>query len=156
MVVFGAGLGMNMQTIVLAMQNAVPPRDMGVATSATTFFRQVGGSLGTAVFLSILFTAASSNIGTELANSGQAIPAGSSFDLNNTSGLTKLPPAIQHPILVGFSNAMDTVFLVCACVLVFAFVLALFLKEVPLRTVSGNQARQADEAAEAERAASQA
>ena len=53
MVVFGAGLGMNMQSIVLAMQNAVDARDMGVTTSAVTFFRQVGGSLGTAVFLSI-------------------------------------------------------------------------------------------------------
>ena len=50
------GLGMNMQTIVLAMQNAVPPRDMGVATASATFFRQMGGTLGTAVFLSILFS----------------------------------------------------------------------------------------------------
>ena len=58
MALFGLGLGMNMQSIVLAMQNAVDPRDMGVATSSVTFFRQVGGSLGTAVFLSILFTSA--------------------------------------------------------------------------------------------------
>ena len=57
MAIFGLGLGMNMQSIVLAMQNAVDPRDMGVATSAVTFFRQVGGSLGTAIFLSILFSA---------------------------------------------------------------------------------------------------
>ena len=55
MVVFGAGLGLNMQSIILAMQNAVPVRDMGVATSSVTFFRQMGGALGTAVFLSILF-----------------------------------------------------------------------------------------------------
>ena len=58
MVVFGAGLGLNMQTIVLAMQNAGQLRDMGVATSSVTFFRQVGGTLGTAVFLSILFSEA--------------------------------------------------------------------------------------------------
>ena len=56
MAVVGLGLGMNMQTIVLAMQNAVGPRDIGVATSSTTFFRQMGGTLGVAVFLSILYS----------------------------------------------------------------------------------------------------
>ncbi len=53
---FGVGLGFNMQPLVLAVQNAVPPQDMGVATSSATFFRQMGGTLGTAVFLSILFS----------------------------------------------------------------------------------------------------
>ncbi|HJQ44227.1 MAG TPA: MFS transporter, partial [Jatrophihabitantaceae bacterium] len=143
MAVFGAGLGMNMQTLVLAMQNSVEPRDMGVATSAVTFFRQVGGSLGTAVFLSILFTNAASNIPHELAKSGVQLPPNASFDLNDTSGLSKLPPAVQHPILVGFSNAMDTVFLVGACVLVIALVLSLLMPEVPLRTQSGIQAARA-------------
>ena len=52
---FGIGLGFNMQTLVLAIQNAVPPQDMGVATSSATFFRQMGGTLGTAIFLSVLF-----------------------------------------------------------------------------------------------------
>src|SRR3954469_537491 len=87
MMLFGLGLGLNMQSIVLAMQNAVDPRDMGVATSSVTFFRQVGGSLGTAVFLSILFTSASSKIPQELAKSGVTLPKGKSFDLNDTSGL---------------------------------------------------------------------
>jgi EmrB/QacA subfamily drug resistance transporter len=141
MLIFGAGLGMNMQTIVLAMQNAVDPRDMGVATAATTFFRQVGGTLGTAVFLSILFTRAGQNVHHELAKAGVALPGGNGpFNINDTSNIAKLPPAIKHPILVGFSDAMDTVFLVGACVLVIAFVLAIFMKEVPLRTMSGMQA----------------
>jgi EmrB/QacA subfamily drug resistance transporter len=143
MVVFGAGLGMNMQSIVLAMQNAVEPRDMGVATSAVTFFRQVGGSLGTAIFLSILFTNAASNIPDELAKSGQRLPPGASFSINDTSGLAKLPAAVRHPILVGFSNAMDLVFMVGAAVLVAAVVLSFLLKEVPLRTMSGMQAARA-------------
>jgi EmrB/QacA subfamily drug resistance transporter len=141
MMVFGLGLGLNMQSIVLAMQNAVEPRDMGVATSAVTFFRQVGGSLGTAVFLSILFTRAADNIPHELAKGGARIPAGQQFNINDTSGLAKLPEQVRHPILVGFSNAMDTVFLVGACVLVLSFVLSLMLKEIPLRTVAGQQAR---------------
>src|SRR5881392_2908144 len=57
MLLFGLGLGGNMQPLVLAVQNAMPPRDIGVATSSATFFRQMGGTLGTAVFLSILFNA---------------------------------------------------------------------------------------------------
>jgi EmrB/QacA subfamily drug resistance transporter len=140
MALFGMGLGMNMQSIVLAMQNAVDPRDMGVATSAVTFFRQVGGSLGTAVFLSILFTRAGTNIPHELAKSGIQVPKGS-FSLNDTSGLATLPAQAKHPILVGFSDAMDTVFLVGALVLLIGVVLSLMMREIPLRTMSGQQAR---------------
>jgi EmrB/QacA subfamily drug resistance transporter len=157
MVVFGSGLGLNMQTIVLAMQNAVSPRDMGVATSSTTFFRQMGGTLGTAVFLSILFSSAASKIRaayqgaqsdpTFLAavrahpDQKQLILGGG--NLNDTAFLKKLDPAIAHPFLSGFSSAMDLVFLVGAAVLVLAFILSLMMKEVPLRTVSGQQARAA-------------
>jgi EmrB/QacA subfamily drug resistance transporter len=166
MIVFGAGLGLNMQTIVVAMQNAVEPRDMGVATSSVTFFRQVGGTLGTAVFLSILFTSAARNIPKELAKAqqtpdfqraAQAHPdqvqllkqGAGGAGLNDTSFLHKLDSTLAHPFLVGFSDAMDLVFLVGACVLVIAFVLSLFMKEVPLRMVSGQQARAAAEAAAA-------
>jgi EmrB/QacA subfamily drug resistance transporter len=152
MAIFGLGLGMNMQTIVLAMQNSVDPRDMGVATSAVTFFRQVGGSLGTAIFLSILFSNAGSNITNELAKSGVQLPSGQSFDLNDTSGLATLPQQVRRPILVGFSDAMDTVFLVGAIVLIAAVVLSFMLKEVPLRLVSGQQARAAADGAAAKSA----
>jgi EmrB/QacA subfamily drug resistance transporter len=143
MAVFGMGLGFNMQSIVLAMQNSVEPHDMGVATSAVTFFRQVGGSLGTAVFLSILFTRASINIPNELAKSGVHVPPGHQFSLDDTSGLKALPAEVKHPILVGFSDAMDTVFVVGSCVVLIAVVLSIMLKEVPLRTMSGQQARAA-------------
>ena len=154
MLIFGAGLGMNMQTIVLAMQNAVSPRDMGVSTAAVTFFRQVGGTLGTAVFLSILFTSAGKNIPHEYAKA-QSSPAFQAAarahpeqlaslkgggNLNDTGFLHHLDAALAHPFLVGFSDAMDLVFAVGASVLVVGFVLSLFLKEVPLRMVSGLQA----------------
>ena len=56
MPIVGLGLGGNMQPIILAIQNAVSPREIGVATSSVTFFRQMGGTLGTAVFLSMLLT----------------------------------------------------------------------------------------------------
>jgi EmrB/QacA subfamily drug resistance transporter len=147
MAVFGLGLGGNMQTLVLAMQNAVEPRDMGVATSAVTFFRQVGGSLGTAIFLSILFSNAATKIPHELAKAGVRVPRGA-VDLNDTGNLKTLPAAVRHPILVGFSDAMDIVFLVGACVLVLALVFSVLLPEVPLRMQSGLQAAREMAAAE--------
>jgi EmrB/QacA subfamily drug resistance transporter len=154
MVVFGAGLGLSMQSIVLAMQNAVPPSDMGVATSSTTFFRQVGGTLGAAVFLSILFSSAAPKIKSAYDKAGgtpafqqaakdhpdqvQLVKGGG--NLNDTDFLHGLNKVLAHPFLTGFSSAMDLVFLVGACVLVLAVVLSLMLKEVPLRTMSGLQA----------------
>jgi EmrB/QacA subfamily drug resistance transporter len=157
MAIFGLGLGMNMQSIVLAMQNAVDPRDMGVATSAVTFFRQVGGSLGTAVFLSILFSTAGSNITTEYhkaastpafqqaaaAHPDQVKLLNGGGSLNDTSFVQGLVKPLGHPFLVGFSNAMDLVFLVGALVLIIGVVLSVLLKEVPLRMLSGQQARAA-------------
>jgi hypothetical protein len=161
MLVFGAGLGLNMQTIVLAMQNAVEPKDMGVSTAAVTFFRQVGGTLGTAIFLSILFTSAGHNIAHEYAKA-RTTPAfqhaaaahpdqikllgSGGGSLNDTSFLHHIDSAIAHPFLVGFSDAMDLVFLVGSCVLVAALLLSLRMREVPLRMVSGQQARAAAEA----------
>jgi EmrB/QacA subfamily drug resistance transporter len=157
MMVFGLGLGLNMQSIVLAMQNAVDPRDMGVATSAVTFFRQVGGTLGTAVFLSILFTQAASNIPAQYEHARttdvfraaaaahpdqlQLLQHGAS--INDTSFVQHLAKPLAHPYLVGFADSMDTVFLVAGFVLMLGVALSLMLKEVPLRTVSGQQARQA-------------
>jgi EmrB/QacA subfamily drug resistance transporter len=156
MAVFGAGLGLNMQTIVLAMQNAVAPQDMGVATASTTFFRQMGGTLGTAVFLSILFSSAGSKISAALtkAQHNPAFIAAlrdhpaqqvalHNLNLNDTNALHNLLPVVAEPFRSGFSSAMDLVFIVGAVVLVVAFVLSLLLKEVPLRTVSGAQARAA-------------
>jgi EmrB/QacA subfamily drug resistance transporter len=157
MAIFGMGLGMNMQSIVLAMQNAVEPRDMGVATSAVTFFRQVGGSLGTAIFLSILFSNAASNISDEYAKARtttefqQAATAhpdqirllGHGGSLNDTSFLKGMDRVLAHPFLVGFSDAMDLVFFVGAMVLLVGVVLSACMKEIPLRTVSGQQARAA-------------
>ena len=162
MLLFGAGLGLNMQTIVLAMQNAVSPRDMGVATSTTTFFRQVGGTLGAAVFLSILFSSASTKIAASYAKA-QKTPAfehaaqthprdlkilQTQQSLNDTNFLKGLNRTLAHPFLAGFSDAMDLVFLVGACVLVFALILSVMLKEIPLRTMSGMQAAQAEAMAE--------
>ncbi|WP_329133801.1 MFS transporter [Streptomyces sp. NBC_01476] len=155
MFVVGAGLGLNMQTIVLAMQNAVPPQDIGVATSSTTFFRQMGGTLGVAVFLSIVYSVVGDRIGSAFADArGQAAfdaaakahpdqlkiltsaSSGGTGTLNDTSFLKHIEPVLGHPFKVGFTDAIDVAFLVGAGVLVVAFVLSCLIKEVPLRTMA--------------------
>jgi EmrB/QacA subfamily drug resistance transporter len=155
MALFGLGIGLNMQTVQLAMQNAVRPRDMGVATSSGIFFRQVGGTLGTAVFLSILFSAAPHRIATQYAAAeqtpqfqaaAQAHPdqvaqlSGGHGSLNDTSFLSRMDDVLAHPFRAGFSQAMDLVFITGALALLVAVVLSLCLKEVPLRRVSGMEA----------------
>ncbi|MEU6849631.1 MDR family MFS transporter [Actinacidiphila alni] len=161
MFVVGAGLGLNMQTIVLAMQNAVPPRDIGVATSSTTFFRQMGGTLGVAVFLSIVYSVVGSKIGSAYASArggeafqkaAQAHPdqlktltsasSGSTGTLNDTSFLKRVDPVLAHPFKSGFTDAINVAFLVGAGVLVIAFVLSLLITEVPLRTTAGDFSEQ--------------
>jgi len=176
MVVFGLGLGGNMQPLVLAIQNAVSPRDLGVATSSATFFRQMGGTLGTAVFLSILFSTAPARISESFAAVAQtpdfqaaladpavtanpanapvialiegngALPAGA---LDDSSFLNQMDERLARPFLVGFSESMDLVLLVAAGVLAIAAVLVFFLPELPLRTSSGMQGAKDEEAAEA-------
>jgi EmrB/QacA subfamily drug resistance transporter len=157
MVVFGLGLGLNMQSLVLAMQNSVDARDMGVASAASTFFRSVGGTLGTAVFLSILFSRAGTEISDRYAAAasdpafraaGAAHPdqlatlhANLGSGLDDTSFLSGLARPLTHPFFAGFSAASDAVFAVTAVLLLLAIALSASLKEVPLRMVSGNQAK---------------
>jgi EmrB/QacA subfamily drug resistance transporter len=177
---FGLGLGFNMQPLVLAVQNAVPPRDMGVATSSATFFRQMGGTLGTAVFLSILFSTVGEKILAvfraeaetaafraalrdpqvladpadaaviESLRSAGRLPAGS---LDDTSFLERLDPRIARPFLEGFAGSTSLVFTVAAGVLALALAVVFFLPEEPLRTLSGLQAREEEAAETAARAA---
>ncbi|HEX2577854.1 MAG TPA: MDR family MFS transporter, partial [Aquihabitans sp.] len=125
MVVIGWGLGGNMQPLTLAVQNAMPPRDMGVATASATFFRQMGGTLGTAVFLSVLFgslgtqvtdrfAAAAGDPAFRAAATDPAIAAdpanapilgalqgGAPLDFDDSSFLSAADPVLARPILEG-------------------------------------------------------
>ncbi|MGD9986637.1 MFS transporter [Pseudonocardia sp.] len=173
MAMLGLGLGGCMQTLVLAVQNAVPARDMGVATASSTFFRQLGGTLGVAVFLSILFSTVTDKISDAFSRAQtdptfmaavadpavRADPVNAPFFaalnggadtsgvLNDSSFLQKIDPRLARPFLEGFSNSMTLTFLIVGFILVIAFVLVLFIKELPLRTMSGAQARAMEEAA---------
>ncbi len=157
MFVFGFGLGNNLQPLVLAIQNAVPPRDIGVATASATFFRQIGGTLGVAIFLSILFSSLpgklSSAIGqmapADQAALGKALPGGGADVLNDSSVIQRLPAALARPFLVGFSDAMDLVFVSAAVVAAVGLLVVVFLPQVALRTTSGLEAAAAERADEA-------
>jgi EmrB/QacA subfamily drug resistance transporter len=168
---FGVGLGGILQPITLATQNAVPPRDIGVASASSQFFRGLGGTLGTAVFLSILFSTAGSNIHQEFAKAAaspsfraaladpqvqsatgnrkilELIHGGGSVNgasLNDTAFLQHADRRLAEPFFRGFSSSIDLVFLIAGCALVVAFALLLVLREVPLRTMSGIEAARAE------------
>ena len=161
---FGIGVGSLLQPITLAVQNAMPPRDIGVATSSTTFFRQMGGTLGTAVFLSILFSTVGGNIRNAfirasrtpsfqaalhdpkvLSNPANAPILGlihgagkvSTSTLNDTAFLKHADHRLAEPFFVGFSQSMDLVFISAAGIVFLGFIMVLLMPELPLRTVSG-------------------
>jgi EmrB/QacA subfamily drug resistance transporter len=151
MVLLGLGLGFNFQPVVLAVQNAVSPREMGVATSSVTFFRQMGGTLGAAAFLSILFTTLPHKIESAIAGAGAQNPqvfaqakqlqTSGTDVLSNTSAIGKFP-LLVHPFKTGFSNSIDLVFLIAAGVVAVGFFVLVFLPQLELRNVSGLQAQQ--------------
>ncbi len=155
MMLMGMGLGLSMQTLVIAVQNAMPPQDMGVATSSVTFFRSLGGTFGAAVSLAILFGSLAGNIQDRARAAGlpQAVVDrfSTASTLNDSSVIATLPDAVRRVVLDGFADSMSTVFLVVAFLLVPAFVLSLVTKEIPLRSQGGQQAAAA-EAAKAETA----
>jgi EmrB/QacA subfamily drug resistance transporter len=151
MVLLGLGLGFNFQPVILAVQNAVSPREMGVATSSVTFFRQMGGTIGTAAFLSILFTRLPQDIGNAVEDTVRANPdlapqfdqlGGTSPDLSDTSFIQELPAQLALPFKVGFSDTIDLVFLIAAGVVAIGFFVFLFLPQLALSAKSGIQARQ--------------
>ena len=158
MALMGIGLGLNMQPVILAVQNAVSPREMGVATSSVTFFRQMGGTIGTAAFLSVLFTRLPQDIATAVDDAVRADPAlgaqlqqavgAGTPDLSDTSFIQRLPEALALPFKVGFSHSIDVVFLIAAAVVAIGFIVLWFLPELPLRNQSGIQAAR-EEAASA-------
>jgi EmrB/QacA subfamily drug resistance transporter len=150
MVLLGVGLGSNFQPVILAVQNAVSPREMGVATSSVTFFRQMGGTIGTAAFLSVLFSRLPVDIEEAVASAARTdprvaqalqsgrLPAGT--DLSDTSFVQELPSFLALPFRTGFADSIDLVFLIAACVVATGFAVFLFLPQLALSDKSGIQA----------------
>jgi len=154
MVVMGIGLGLTMQMLVIAVQNALPAKDMGLSTSSVTFFRSMGGTLGAAVSLAVLFGSLRANILDRAQQAGfpkAALASIRTVSLDNTENFSKLPAAARRVVLEGFADSMQTVFLVVAAAVIPAFIGAFFIKEVPLRNESGIAAQRTAES-EGERA----
>ena len=166
MLMLGFGLGNCMQPLLLIVQSAVPPRDIGVATASATFFRQIGGTIGVAIFLSILFGQVGGNIANALHDEGQhpafqqalADPAtpldkvlAGSVQTGGHSGLLgqvtddssfiqKLSPVLAHPFKAGFATSMDLVFLCAGLISVLSFLVLLLMPKVELRATSASAA----------------
>jgi EmrB/QacA subfamily drug resistance transporter len=132
MLLLGLGLGLVMQVLVLAAQNAVDYRLLGVATSGATLFRQVGGSIGVSVFGAI-FT---NELGRELT---RRLPAGAHAPAHaSPPAIQHLPPAIHAVYVTAVAVALHPVFLTAAAVMVVAFGLSWLLGDVPLRETAGS------------------
>ena len=137
---FGAGLGLTMQTIVTAIQNAVNRRDLGAATSSVTFFRQMGGSIGAAVFGALLASRLTHHLTGALAQAGARPGRGGpapAVDTNDVEALQRLTGPVRELVLGAFSRALDDIFLAAVPFAAAALLAALLLKEVPLATRPG-------------------
>ncbi len=166
MVLVGLGLGQLMQTTMVASQNAVPAKDIGVATSSATFFRQMGGTLGVAVFMSILFNQVADKIieafskpevvagiqqavqdpavlsdpaNKEILGVLQAGGGAASNVTNDSSFLIGADDRLTLPFRMGFVESSLTVFLIAGIIIGVGFVISWFIKEVPLRDKSASQ-----------------
>lgn len=173
MLVLGLGLGNCMQPLLLIVQSAVPPTEIGVATSSATFFRQIGGTIGVAVFLSVLFSSVGANIADALREDartdawaqtvrdpdvladpidGQVIrelehptPGGGVLARvqDDSSIIDRMDPVLAHPFKQGFADSMARVFLIAGSVGVVGFLILLLLPPVELRATSASVAARA-------------
>ena len=156
-VMVGAGLGLSMQTIVIALQNSVEFKDMGVATSANTFFRSIGATIGVALFGTVYASRLTHNLPIEIEKLKASNPAalvGATPEKfaalkENTAVLKTFTPELQAGIVHAFVNSFHVVFLTAVPVTVIGFLVAFMLRETPLRSGVGHQAAKEEAAGEA-------
>ncbi|WP_433362328.1 DHA2 family efflux MFS transporter permease subunit [Actinoplanes sp. CA-142083] len=129
MFVLGLGIGLSMQVLTIAVQNTVPYADLGTATSGVTFFRTLGSSFGTAIFGTLY----ANHLAPALAKALTGAEASTASAAQNPELLRQLPPVTAVPIIDAYAHSIDYVFRWVVPVAVLGFVVALFLKEVPLR-----------------------
>ena len=115
-IVVGLGLGATMQTVVIALQNDVDYKDLGIATSSNTFFRSLGGAFGTAIFGTILSNEVAHNLQAGFASLAKSNPTQlASVDptilkslTSNTGAIAKLPAVVQNTVLDSFMSAFHS------------------------------------------------
>lgn len=140
--IFGAGLGLIMQVVVLVVQNAVPAAQIGTATSTNNYFREVGAALGTAVFGTLFTTRLSENLKDVFTRAGASPSdaAGATATLS-PEALNKLPEAVHTGVVNAYADALAPVFWYLVPFIAVALILALFLKQIPLSDQAGLVAR---------------
>jgi EmrB/QacA subfamily drug resistance transporter len=134
MVVIGLGMGQMFQTYVVATQNAVQRSELGIATASIQFFRTIGATFGTAMFGSLLTWRLTTELAARLGGSAHDI--NSSALLAGTIGLTDLPPETVRAVRLALGASLHTAFLMGLPLMGIALLVALALKELPLRTTS--------------------
>jgi len=136
MLVLGAGIGMSLQVLVVAVQNSVSYADLGSATGGATFFRSIGGSFGTATFGAVFSNVLAGNLVASL--KGLSLPHGvTAASGASPAVLAHLPPAIHLGYITGYAESLQTVFLFATPFGVLAFLLSWTIKDIPLRTTAG-------------------
>ncbi|MFE7527845.1 MFS transporter [Kitasatospora sp. NPDC057542] len=132
--VFGLGLGLVMQVLVLIVQNSVGYEDLGVATAGATFFRSIGASFGVSIFGTVFASGLRSRLSDALA--GVPLPPGFRPEAvtSDPRVISRLPAAVQQGVYHAYAESITRVFLYAVPVVVVAFVLSLFLREQTLRT----------------------
>jgi len=139
----GAGLGLIMQNVVLAAQNAVPATQIGTATSTNNYFREVGATLGVAVFGTLFTSRLAENLtGALTAHAREAVQAGiTSPDSLVPSAVKAAGEPLRTAIVDAYANSLAPVFWYLVPILAVALLLALVLKEIPLSEHAGMVAR---------------
>jgi predicted MFS family arabinose efflux permease len=132
MFVFGAGLGLTMQVVVTAVQNNVDRKHMGVATASVTFFRSMGGAVGTALFGAILNTRLAHHLAAVIPPGAGAQAGAAAGSINDVTAIQSLPEPVHTWVLTAFTQAMDDLFLVAVPFLAVGLVIALLMREKPL------------------------
>ncbi len=129
-VVLGLGMGFLMQMVSLIAQNSVQQRDMGVASSARMFFQQIGGSLGVAAFGAVFARKLTESLASAAGTGAHISASGGQLD---PATVDSLPAVVKHDVFFAIAHATQSVFIWALPAAVLIFVLALFIKEVPLR-----------------------
>lgn len=136
----GAGMGLVMQVVVLAVQNAVDPSELGTATSANNFFREVGASIGVALFTTIFTSRLTDNLDTVFAGVPGAADAGTETSLT-PAVVAELPEPLHSGVIDAYADALAPSFWYLVPLVLVGFVLALFLPVIKLSDVAGMVAR---------------
>nr|WP_245236644.1 MFS transporter [Streptomyces roseus] len=130
--VFGTGLGLVMQVLVLVVQNSVSYADLGVATSGATFFRSIGASFGVAIFGTIFTNRLDAKLATAFA--GLPVPPGTAALVEaDPRAIGQLPAGLRPRVLDAYASSITDVFLYAVPVVLLAFAISWFLKEDVLR-----------------------